>query len=386
MIQRASASGRGRGQMVVVFAGSVTAVILAVGLVIDGGYALAQRRASQNASDFAALAGARVLSAFVAGDTNNGKDANVKLAIVNTININNGNPVTFWTSADAACTSPGTTPSCDFPYYVRTSGVFAGWVGAGTIPTGSVGVKLTSSRAWRPFFLGLAGISNWSASATATAKGGYYAGGPGDDVFPAGIASSFFQTYPFCTTPGTISTNPADPCYPKNLTPGNTNVPGGFGWLKFGAEDKCENYGLGMDPSDGCDESANFLQGEIGPTTANPNAVANSYGCCAAVPYPSAIGSAPGLDKIGSLPGNKASADCSYYIDNKIVVTVPVWDTAGGSGANAWYHIVGYAGFEITACPGGKNLSGVWVKKVFTGPTTTTKTFDGQSLAVQLVQ
>ena len=55
-----------------------TAIILFAGLTIDGGYAFAQRRGSQNASDFAALAGARVIAEWVGGDTTNGTDANVE--------------------------------------------------------------------------------------------------------------------------------------------------------------------------------------------------------------------------------------------------------------------------------------------------------------------
>ena len=76
-----------------------------------------------------------------------------------------------------------------------------------------------------------------------------------------------------------------------------------------------------------------------------------------------------GLDQVGSLPGNKVSADCSYYIDNEITVTVPIWDYAGGTGSNAWYHIVGFAGFQITGCSGGKDIEGVWRKAFFIGPT-----------------
>ena len=53
-------------------------------------------------------------------------------------------------------------------------------------------------------------------------------------LFPAGVAQAFFTTYPFCF--GAISNNPSDPCYPQHLTSGNLNVPGGFGWLKFGCD------------------------------------------------------------------------------------------------------------------------------------------------------
>ena len=96
------------------------------------------------------------------------------------------------------------------------------------------------------------GVTQWDTAATATAKGGYStAGPPPGTLFPAGISLAFFNTYPYCS--GDISTNPSDACYPQHLTPGNLNVPGGFGWLKFG----CDGYGLGQDPpanAGGCAE------------------------------------------------------------------------------------------------------------------------------------
>ncbi len=82
------------------------------------------------------------------------------------------------------------------------------------------------------------------------------------------------------------------------------------------------------------------------------------------------------LDRIGSLPGNK------------ITGTVPIWDTAGGSGAKGWYHIVGLAGFQITECFSGKNIAGVWRKAFFIGPTTSTPSTPrvSEPLGVQLVR
>jgi hypothetical protein len=331
-----------RGQMLVLFGVVMVLIIFAVGLVVDGGTGLAERRAAQNASDFAALAAARVIAEKVTGDAVNGTDANVQAAITNTVIANGGEAPTFGAP--------------DGPRYVDQAGALLTYVGNGTIPANALGVKVSSERSWRPYFLGLFGISEWTAAADAVAQGGYDAGGtPPGNLFPAGIAKAFFDTYDFCS--GDINTsNPSDPCYPQHLTPGNLNVPGGFGWLKFG----CNGYGLGQDATVAgeCGNSAVFLDSEIGPP-------GNSYGCC------SQVGQG-GPDRIGSLPGNKASADCDYYIDNEITVTVPIWDTAGGTGSNGWYHIIGFAGFQITECSGGKDIEGVWRKVFFTGPVTST--------------
>ncbi len=338
--------------MIALFALSLVVIVLLVGLVIDGGNALVQRRDAQNASDFAAMAGARVVAVRIGGDTANGSDFYVKDAIIASVAANKGTPIVFGAP--------------NGPRYVDAAGAALAYVGNGTLPPSAVGVKVSSSRTWKPYFLSIAGFGDWTATADATARGGYAAGGPGGDVFPAGIAQAFFDGRQPCSGP--VSNIPSDPCYPAHMTPGTLNVPGGFGWLKFG----CSGYGLGQGPAGGCANSKPFLQSEIGPP-------ADSYGCC------TQVGLSGSADKIGNLPGNKASADCDYYITNKIVVTVPVWDVAGGTGSNAWYHIVGFTGFQITACHGGKDIEGVWRVPFFLGPTTSTPGFAGAPLAVQLI-
>ena len=355
MPRTSSTTQRQQGQILALFALSTVVIVLAVSVVIDGGNALMQRRTSQNTSDFAALAGARIIATWIDGDTTNGTDANVVASINATVAANRGVPVTYG--------------SPNGPSYVSRAGAFTGWVGTGTIPAGTEGITVSTNKVFRPYLLGIVGTGDWTASSTATARGGYAAAPPTGNVFPAGISLAFFETYPFCT--GAVGSSPD--CQPQNLTPGNLNVPGGFGWLKFGATGKCAGFGLGMSTTSGCEENQPFLQEEIGPPS-------NSFGCC------SSISGDPDLDRIGSLPGNKASADCSYYIDNEIIVTVPIWDYAGGTGANGWYHIIGFAGFQLTECEGGKNISGVWRKQFFLGPTTGSSPGEFASLAVQLVR
>ena len=344
-----------RGQIVVLTGLSLALIVFAAGLVIDGGTGLAQRRAAQNASDFAAIAGARVVAYTVAGDTVNGTDANVITAMTNAADENEAEPLTFGAP--------------DGPQYIGWDGTLLGYVGDG-MPAGAAGVTVETSREWDTFFVRLFGFDQWSTNATATARGGYAAVTPPvGGLFPAGISTSFFEAFPPCD--GDISSDPSDPCYPKQLTPGNLNVPGGFGWLKYG----CNGYGLGQDTaiSGECEENVPFMNQQMGPPP-------NSFGCCSQV-------GVSGPDKIGSVPGNKVSVDCSYYIDNEVTVYVPVWDIADGNGSNAWYHIVGFAGFQITECNGGKDIAGVWRQLFSYGPVGSTPPggFEGGSLGIQLM-
>ncbi len=368
MFFRNSADEEPRGQIIVLAGLVLSLVVFAVGLVIDGGTGLAQRRAAQNASDFGALAGARIIAQHIGGDTVNGTDALVREAITNAVVQNGGNAPTFG--------------SPDGPQYVNDAGALIGFVGSGAIPVGASGVTVSSNREWEPFFLGFFGFDELSTSAPATAKGGFtLADPPAGTVFPAGIALSYFTAHPV-PCGGEISADPNDPCYPQNLTPGSLNVPGGFGWLKFGSTGHCDDYGLGM-IEDGCENNQPFLNEQIGPP-------GNSYGCCTRpTDEPAGMLAEDSPNRIGSLPGNIASADCSYYVDNEVTVTVPIWDTAGGNGANAWYHIVGFAGFQITDCPGAKNLEGVWRLPMWQGPVSSTPQGPPgvpQALGVQLVK
>ena len=345
-----------RGQAIAIMGLSLSGIVLVAGLAVDGGYSLVQRRSAQNAADFGALAGARIVAIWMADNVQDGTDSNVRAAITAAMTVHGASALTF--------------NSASGPLYVATDGSVIGYVGQGWIPAATTGVRVTATKTWAPYFLRLMGVTNWTASASATARGGYYAGIIPGAVFPAGIAEAFFNNRQPCSGP--VSTDPSSPCYPQKLTPGTLNVPGGFGWLKFG----CSGYGLGQEaPANvgGCQNAKTFLQDQIGPP-------GKAYGCCDLVGQPG------GLDRIGSLPGDKASADCSYWINLGSTLPIPVWDYAGGTGENAWYHIVGYTGFQVTGCNGGKDLTGVWRQPFYLGPTTTVPGFAGAPLAVQLVQ
>ncbi len=373
-----------RGQILVIFAMTVIVLVLVAGLIIDAGFGFGQRRAAQNASDLAAMAGARVLTAWVQGDTTNGTDANVVASIDQTVAANHGLPVQYGAPAG--------------PRYVTVGGAVLGYVGTGFIPGPScqanangcaAGVIVSSDRSWQPFFARLIGLNTWSTTATATARGGYRAGGPpAGNLLPIGVSRATYDTAYDNGDVCPAGTAAAD-CTVVDLTEGTLNIPGGFGWLKFGCGDSTDAngnpFGLGQD-SDGCANNKPFLEGEWGDLSAVPPVPPNTYGCC------SAVGLSGSGDDIGSLPGNKASLNDStpgvaYYETNQVVGFVPIWDSAGGNGSNGYYHIIGYAGFQIIHIKGSKEIQGILRQVIFNGPVTTTAPgFAGAPLAVQLVR
>jgi Flp pilus assembly protein TadG len=129
-VRRSSRSTRERGQILVIFVLALVAIIAGVGLVIDGGFAFAQRRAEQNAADLGAFAGANALL--------NGADATA--------------------AARATAAANG--------YRHGTGGVT---VNVGVTST-TVKVDITGPHA--NYFAGVVGQPTWNVSVTATALAG----------------------------------------------------------------------------------------------------------------------------------------------------------------------------------------------------------------------
>ena len=341
-----------RGQTLTLFALMLVVLLLATGLVVDVGYALSQQRTAQNAADFAALAGTRILGELYTGEpAGAGTDDNVRDAVNSVLAANRSQLVSA--------------------RYVDNTGLALGNVGSG-IPSGAAGVVVNATTSWRPFFLGIMGVSQWSAGGNATASTQTFAAG---GVMPIGIENTTFGSLPYC--------DPLDAaCLTGAGSSATAKISGGFfGWLKFGAGDKkCHTsgdlpFGLGMDPTAGCDTNQGFLDGEIGPPP-------NSYGCC------TDLSLTPNDDqrRIGSLTGNKVSKNLQWYIDHQVIVWVPIWDYGSDlNGASGYYHIVGYGAVVFTDVD---KVHGEWLKAVRVsqnvGPTPNA-TLIGATGKVQLV-
>lgn len=153
-----------RGQVLVIFVLALVAIVAGVGLVIDSGFAYAQRRAEQNAADLAALAGANALL--------NGKDA----------------------SAEALATAQKN----DFQHGVNGVTVNV------TVGTKTVQVDITAPHS--NYFAGVVGQGTWDVSVTATALTGIPTKFQG--VAPFVLSQEVFD--PVTGLPFEVFTDPVD--------------------------------------------------------------------------------------------------------------------------------------------------------------------------------
>ena len=129
-MRRSSRPSRERGQILVIFVLALVAIIAGVGLVIDGGFTFAQRRAEQNAADLAAFAGANALL--------NGQNA----------------------------TAAAQATAVDNGYTNGSSGVTV------DVAVTSTTVKVDITAPHANYFAGVVGQPTWDVSVTATALAG----------------------------------------------------------------------------------------------------------------------------------------------------------------------------------------------------------------------
>ena len=163
-MRRSNRPSRNRGQILVLFVLALVAIIAGVGLVIDGGFTFAQRRAEQNAADLAAFAGANALL--------NGQNA----------------------SAAALATS------ADNGYTHGSAGVSV------TVAVTSTTVKVDVTAPHSNYFAGVVGQPTWDVSVTATAL--------------AGVPKNFSGVAPFILSQEIFDPDSGLPYAPYTVTSG----------------------------------------------------------------------------------------------------------------------------------------------------------------------
>ncbi|HUS21078.1 MAG TPA: pilus assembly protein TadG-related protein [Aeromicrobium sp.] len=221
------------GQALVFVALSMTVVLAAAAMVIDGGNAMAQQRGTQNATDAAALAGALTLAQNMGGDDKN--DGDVRTAMLRAFSNNDS--------------TMGTSYYVDYDYGV------VGTVGrGGSIPNDAAGVQVAGSRTFDTFLAGIVGMNTMTSGGSATAMAGALRSICSSDN-GCGVAPVTFSI-PITSCDGTsrplrigvdwplvsldVAKADSGGAY-MSIVPLCKNGPGGVGWLDMGCGGNLED-------------------------------------------------------------------------------------------------------------------------------------------------
>ena len=157
-----------RGQLIVIMALALVALVGGVSLVIEGGNAYAQQRVVQNAADAVANAGATVLAERLGGTARSDADVLAKMTTLGDAN-QLDEFTAYYTTVDGSLLNPaGAT--------VGAVGA-AARVGDGVIPPTLAGRPHRGQREFPTTFARAIGFDQFTAGADATAVTGALAGG-----------------------------------------------------------------------------------------------------------------------------------------------------------------------------------------------------------------
>lgn len=422
------------GQSLVIFALALVAIIAMVGLIIDGGNAYAQQRATQNGSDSAAEAGTTILvrnvmAAAAGGTTMTAAqlDAAVLTATNRSATSHSLKPFDVGVAGSSAAyytdilgnllTSSGAT---------TTSTSTAARVGGGSVPScttdcvagRAAGVAAYGNRTFGALIAGAIGFTSFTASAKATAVGGYApptscSASEGCALIPVTFAtnmgtctgnnsSSFGATpWPWPVAPPYGPTN-------ESILAVCGNAQGAFGFLDFGC---ASNIQLQIKNPCASISFPTWIQTQPGNTNAVEDEL-NAYAGSAAT-----VGVyEDGIDQVVYIPFFDAiCSSLSQPADNRAIDTstypgVCVGSNSGG-GNNIYYHVVYFLGFALDQAyvqgnnnplcnsapglpiPGGNGGTGClkgWGTVVAQGPGTVTSSpgpgGPGTPLRIQLIK
>jgi hypothetical protein len=326
-----------RGQTLVIFALALTALIAMVGLVVDGGNAFAQQRKTQNGADAAAEAGATELARRAIGvpGTDAQWDARVWQSIQDSIGYNE-------------VTLNGT------PQYTDFDGNPLGPINTGSIPAEARGVAVTSDRNFRTYFAGVVGLSNFTATAHATARTGYATTVAGSGLMPVTFPVMLEQCVPGSGSNGLVLPTyqaPTGPTHDWPIGPNNpvalpfcANGPGNIGWIDWTptAGGASELAGQILNPSGPAIHVNHwYFITQTGAVTSVDDEFDTWEGRDIFIPI-YYVEAGPGNPPVPSLIGT-----CDTQPNNLTDVHSCPGGHLGGSGSNEWYYITAFANFHL---------------------------------------
>jgi hypothetical protein len=341
---------RRAGQVLVIFALGLLALIGGVAFVIDGGNALAQQRSTQNAADAASEAGTVIIAQYLMGGSST-------TGVAGTCPLSPA-PTDAWDLEvckavyGAAANNAVTITSAQ---YVDFKGDVLGAVGSG-FAANAQGVRTLTSRTFDTYVARAIGLSSFTATTQATAVTGVIT-----KLCTAGTPCGLFPiTVPVqvdtCDNTGKLVPGQGDWPYLGNADTNATNEA-----IVPVCKNQNDDIGGGSAGSVGWIDLSTGIGVTTDGTCAKQFKDAVLDNCITGFPFETWVQTFPG----GVGKGGPAIQDAlnSYHND---IVQIPLFDgtckvqpsgvtkadcPAGqiGVGANTWYHIPAFGSFKVDA-------------------------------------
>lgn len=328
-----------RGQVLVIVAAALVALVAMVGLIIDGGFAWGEQRKTQNGADAVAMAGTIVVQYYLAqidpvpGDVEV-CDAVEDAAIANGVDL-------------------------DRAVYTDNEGAELGAdVCDGAIPTGAQGVKAETSKTFGTFLMPVVGIDELTARADAIAL----VGQP-QEICPASegcgaLPVTFPQTSFLCDSTNALMTieedtdgvwvpweiiQEGDPLTASNLAiiplcdidNDDETIPGNVGWLDFGCGNIAEHI---TDPCNSDIPIPSWLEAKTGNLNCCEDELNDLAGPTVGVPEEE--------DQVFFIPIHDFT--CLDEMDHpQPIEDCPSYPAWSGKGDNTNFHIPFWIGFKL---------------------------------------
>ena len=332
-----------RGQALVIIVFAILALLVVAGLAIDGGTVYLERRRMQNAADAAALAGTRKLAEATCAEPGV-NDAAIAAEVIHYAEANGVQYASGNVVAD----------------YVAFNESVLGRVGSGAIPTGATGISVTTQIGRKTYFMSLVGIDLAGASAGALAMTGRPLAGGG--IRPIGVPIEVVNALGV----GDLFTLNFKNCQENHLEGCIVDYTGRQaqhrGWLNLGyawnQTEEDQGWPRALDPTG----TANILK--LWMENGYDDGI--FYADC---PWTSPTNCRTG-DYIHAIPGEKEAVIGAAPVGE--IIWAPVFDEfpayeqipgpkpePANQGASYYYHIVGFAAFEIVdTSQGGGTITG----------------------------
>lgn len=366
------------GQMLVLLAGALVALLALTALVLDGGNAFAQQRQTQNAADASSEAGGVVLAEWLAGATAPSTSYTGTCPTATTDQWD----LAVCQSVYGAGSHDNATVS-DASYTNFDGSVNLGAVGRGSLPAGAQGVRVATQKQFGTLVANIVGISQLGTAAQATSIVGAITTFCTANTVCGTLPVTFPVQTSTCAGNGKLIvgsgpwpfTSTFDAAH-ESIIPLCQNGPGSVGWLKWPCSTTNGTPGLIEEITTPCNSNIT-LPAWIPTHTGNTND-----------------------------PGVQTALN-AYH--NKLV-WLPEFDASRGNGATLEYHVTQFQAFQFDAAfthannndecnqaPGqpfvGGNgstgcLKGWWTKAIVTGTVNIGAVPQGtnETLGVQLIR